>query len=176
MLTWLRIGLTVPVAWLLYEEAYVQALWLFAAAGVTDGLDGYLAKRYGWTSRLGSILDPLADKLLLVSSYVILGVQGHLPWWLVGAIIARDVIILVGALAYHYLIGHVEMAPTLISKSNTVCQILLVLLVVMALATAWLPSVVVQGAIYLVLITTILSGIEYILTWSRRAWRGRSFS
>ena len=77
-----RIVLVVPIEYLLLQQHYVSAMILFFLAGISDGLDGFLAKRFNWTSRLGSVLDPLADKLLLVCTYLVLGWLGHLPWWL----------------------------------------------------------------------------------------------
>ena len=82
LLTLLRLLLTLPIAWLLLSERFAAALWLFAVAGASDALDGFLARRFGWVSRVGSVLDPLADKLLLVTSYVCLGLSQVLPWWL----------------------------------------------------------------------------------------------
>lgn len=169
-----RILLVPLVVWLLMRERFAEALLLFAVAGASDALDGYLAKHFHWTSRLGSILDPLADKLLLVSSYLALGWLGIIPVWLVAAVIVRDALILFGAIAYHYLIGHVEMAPTLVSKINTLAQIVLVLALVMSLSLMPLPPWAITGMIYFVLATTVLSGLDYFRTWTIRALRVRS--
>ena len=89
LLTLLRVVLTLPIAWLLIHGVYGWALWLFALAGVTDGLDGYLARRFGWFSRFGAMLDPLADKLLLVTSYLCLTISGAMPLWLRKSSICR---------------------------------------------------------------------------------------
>lgn len=165
-----RIVLVAPVLWLLLERRFASALALFVVAGASDALDGYLAKHYGWTSRLGAILDPLADKLLMVTCYVALGWLGLLPWWLIAAVIARDVIILGGATVYQMTIARLEIAPSLLSKTNTVCQILLVVAVigeqVVNLSTWWVP-----GLVWLVLFTTLGSGLSYVWVWSRRARR-----
>lgn len=169
-----RILLVLPVVWLLVQEQFEAALLLFAVAGVSDALDGYLAKHFNWTSRLGSILDPLADKALLVSAYLVLGWLNILPVWLVVAVIIRDVLILLGAIAYHYLIGHVEMAPTLASKINTFTQIMLILAVMASLTFFPLDEWIINALIYGVLATTVLSGIDYVRTWSIRAARARS--
>lgn len=165
----IRIGLVVPIIMLLIDERYTAALVLLFVAGASDALDGYLAKRNGWTSRLGSILDPVADKLLLVSSFLVLGWMGHIPLWLVAGIVARDVVILLGATAYHFLIGHYEMAPSWISKANTFAQILLGLTVVLSLSIVSLPEVFIDALVYTVVATTILSGADYVWTWGRRA-------
>ena len=92
----LRIFLSVPVVWMLLEQRFDIALILFAIAGVSDGLDGFLAKHYGWQSRLGGLLDPMADKILLVSSYVSLALLGLIPVWLMLLVILRDLVIVTG--------------------------------------------------------------------------------
>jgi len=163
-----RILLVGPVVWLLLEQRFVSALTLFVIAGLSDALDGYLAKRNGWESRLGSVLDPLADKLLMVCTYLALGWLALLPAWLVAAVIARDLIIVGGAVYYHVRIAHVEMAPTLISKANTLFQILLVFVVMVARIHA-LPVWLVETLVGVVLATTLASGLSYIWIWSRRA-------
>ncbi|MDH5784724.1 MAG: CDP-alcohol phosphatidyltransferase family protein [Chromatiales bacterium] len=165
----LRILLVPPVVILMLGGDFALALLLFAIAGVSDGLDGYLARRFDWRSRLGAILDPLADKLLMVSSYTTMGWLGLLPWWLVVLVLLRDVVIIGGALIYHHLCGYVEMAPTLISKANTVLQIMLVLLVMIIQAGLSLPEFVLTLFIAAVAITTLWSGINYVWEWSRRA-------
>jgi len=165
----LRIMLTVPVVMLLIKERFGEALLLFAVAGASDGLDGYLAKRNGWESRLGSILDPVADKLLLVSSFLALSWLGLLPLWLVIVVLGRDVIILLGAVAYHFLIGDYDLRPTLVSKVNTFCQIVLVLATVLSLSLYPLPEWFLIRLIDVVLATTVLSGIDYVWTWGRYA-------
>lgn len=170
----MRIGLVLPIVMLLIEEYYTTALIMLFVAGASDALDGYLAKRYGWTSRIGSILDPVADKLLLVSSFLVLGWMGHIPLWLVAGIVARDVVILLGAAAYHFLIGHYEMAPSWISKTNTFAQILLGLTVVLSLSIVTLPSVFIDGLVYMVVVTTVMSGADYVWTWGRRALDAKS--
>lgn len=166
----LRIFLVVPVVWLLLEHKYADALILFAIAGISDGLDGYLAKRNNWGTRLGSVLDPIADKLLLVSSYIVLGWLGLVPGWLVFAVLGRDAVIISGALGFHFLIGKYDMSPSMISKTNTAAQIVLVVIVIYAQTMHIIPSLFVEGLIYFVLITTVLSGIDYVMVWGRRAW------
>lgn len=172
----LRIMLTVPVVVLLIEKRFAEALLLFAVAGASDGLDGYLAKRNGWESRLGSILDPVADKLLLVSSFIVLSWLGLLPLWLVLVVLGRDVIILVGALAYHFLIGDYDFRPTIVSKINTFFQIVLVLATVLSLSLYPLPEWFLARLIDIVLATTVLSGLDYVWTWGRSAMRSEKFS
>ncbi|WP_455200377.1 CDP-alcohol phosphatidyltransferase family protein [Kaarinaea lacus] len=165
----LRIALVIPVVYLLLERQFSYALVLFFIAGISDGLDGYLAKRNQWITRLGSILDPLADKLLLVFSYLALGWLGEIPMWLVIGVMARDVIIVVGAISYHELIGEYDMMPTWMSKTNTFFQILLILVVVFSLGAYSLPELFIEALEYIVATTTLVSGINYVWVWGRRA-------
>ena len=130
LITVLRILMVPPFVWLLLAGRHFEALVLFFIAGLSDGLDGFLAKRYGWTSRLGGLLDPLADKLLLVSGFIALGYQGLLPVYLVGLVLLRDLVIVSGAIAYHYRVAPLDADPSWVSKVNTVLQIALVLLVI----------------------------------------------
>lgn len=167
----IRILLVIPVVWSLLKGAYMTALVLFLIAGLSDGLDGFLARRYQWITRLGGFLDPLGDKLLMVCSYLSLGWIGALPDWLVIAVIARDGVIVAGTLAYRWLIADVEAEPILISKINTALQILLVLLVILSLATLADVHMLVKWLMYLVFITTVMSGVSYVLLWGRRAWQ-----
>ena len=171
LLTILRLLLVAPIVVLMVKERYAGALVLFAVAGVSDGLDGYLAKRNGWITRLGSFLDPLADKALLVCSYLALGWNGLLPIWLVALVLSRDLVILAGATAFHFLIGRFDAEPTLLSKTNTFAQIVLVLFVVIDQLVEWATQSVVDSLIYVVAATTIASGIGYVVDWGRRAHR-----
>jgi cardiolipin synthase len=161
--------LVIPVVYLLINQEYNSALVLFAVAGVSDALDGFLAKHFQWQSRLGSILDPLADKLLLVWTFVSLAWVGLIPLWLVLVVFSRDVIIIVGALAFHFLYGEYEMEPTRVSKANTFFQIIFVLTVVFFHgeypALPWL----IESLQYVVVATVIISGLNYMWIWGRKA-------
>jgi cardiolipin synthase len=165
----LRMLLVAPVAWLLIREEYRVTLFLFAFAAATDGLDGFLAKRFGWTSELGKILDPLADKLLLVTVFITLAAIGMAPVWLAAAAVARDVVITVGAIVYKVLFGDPQGRPTAVSKLNTLFQILYVVLVVARGASQAVPDVliIVTGAVAFV--TTVASGIDYVITYTNKA-------
>ncbi|HHJ14755.1 MAG TPA: CDP-alcohol phosphatidyltransferase family protein [Gammaproteobacteria bacterium] len=171
MITVARILLVGPVVWSLWRERYDLALGLFFVAGTSDALDGFLAKHFGWTSRLGALLDPLADKALLVSCYAMLSWNGLLPFWLLALVVARDLVIVSGAVAYNFRVEPLDARPSIISKANTFLQILLVL-AVLALqsfapgAPAWLT-----GLIFAVSISTVWSGLDYVVTWGRRARR-----
>jgi len=172
LITAARVGLVAPVAWMLLNGRYGMALLLFGVAGFSDALDGYLAKRFGWESRLGSLLDPVADKLMLVVSYLALGWQGLVPPWLVAAVILRDLVIVGGAVAYHLLIAPLEGEPTMLSKANTLVQIILVLAVVADQVVMWPPGWVLGVLIWLVAATTLASGVGYVWVWGHRALGG----
>ncbi len=165
----LRIALTVPIVMLLAEARYGETLILFAVAAASDGLDGYLAKTFGWTSELGKVLDPLADKLLLVSVFITLAWIGLVPPWLAAVAVTRDFVIGIGASVYKWLFGPVKGRPTMPSKLNTLVQILFVIAVVWRAAFVQFPEWLVTGLGALMLVTTCVSGIDYIATYIRKA-------
>lgn len=170
LITFLRLLLVPPIVWSLLTGQYGLALILFVIAGVSDALDGFLAKTFNWTSRLGGLLDPIADKLLLVSCYLALTWQGLLPVWLTAVVIGRDLVILTGAILYNALIERVEAAPSVISKINTLSQLLLVVAVLFNYGAQLLPSGWLDLLIHGVFATTLLSGADYVWTWGWRAW------
>jgi cardiolipin synthase len=166
-----RIVLVAPIVIALLEREYLLALALIVTAGGSDALDGYLAKTFAWRSRLGSLLDPAADKLLLTSTFLSLTYLELVPLALAAIVVARDLVIVIGAAAYQFLFGRLEGQPTLSSKLNTACQLSFVLLTIMHAGFVWPPRIalVILGA--LVIATSVVSGLDYVLTWSRRAWR-----
>lgn len=168
----MRIALVLPVVVLMLEGHFEQAIVLFFIAGFSDGLDGYLAKRFDWHTRLGGILDPVADKLLVASAFITLVYTGHVPVWLAALVVLRDVIIVGGATAYNFLVGPVEGEPTRISKLNTALELLYVLLVLSRAAFAWPPQAAVTVLGAGVFVTVVVSGIDYVWSWSRRAQGG----
>ena len=123
-------AILVPVVfWLVVSGRTQAAFMLFLLAGISDAIDGYLAKRYGWQTTLGAYLDPLADKLLIVSIFVAMGVLGKLPSWIVIAVVSRDILILLG-IGLSWLLGRpVPIRPSAVSKANTAAQIVLAALV-----------------------------------------------
>ena len=173
LITGFRFLLVPPVVMLLLNERFDMALILFGVAGLSDGLDGYLAKRNNWTSRLGTLMDPLADKLLLVSCFVTLGWMGWIPLWLVALVVLRDLVIVGGAIVFHMRVERLEAAPSIISKLNTFAQILLVLAVIFSQGIRELPVLWLDIITYSVLATTLWSGLDYVWTWGRRAWNKR---
>ncbi|MGD8483957.1 MAG: CDP-alcohol phosphatidyltransferase family protein [Thioalkalispiraceae bacterium] len=164
----IRIILVWPVVEGLLEGDYEMAWWLFLIAGISDGVDGYLARRFNWRTELGAMLDPIGDKLLMVCSYLVLGWLAQLPLWLVALVIIRDVVIVVGTLVYQRITGDKVIQPLYVSKVNTVVQILLVVAVIYSLAFWVLPGVLIQILIFLTAVTTIVSGTSYVVVWSRK--------
>ena len=165
----LRILLVYPVAHGILQGHYPQVLALFALAAFTDGLDGFLAERFGWHSELGKVLDPLADKLLLVTVFICLSIAGLAPWWLAALVLLRDLVIFFGALTFKWLFGPLRGSPTVASKLNTLCQIAFCLGAVahQAFGLPGESTVVALGA--LVVVSTAVSGIDYVLIYSQRA-------
>lgn len=164
-----RIVLVVPIAYFLWSQNYSVALLLFLVGGLSDGLDGFLARRYSWETDLGVLLDPMGDKLMMLCSYLLLGWHGLLPWWLVVLVIARDFILVFGTLLYRKFIGQAKLKPLFISKLNTVFQILLVLIVMLSQVIN-IHQFIIDSILWLVAVTTIMSGYAYITEWGRRAW------
>lgn len=162
--------LSAPVTvWLILLGEWGFAFALFVAAGLSDGVDGFIAKRFGMTTLVGSYLDPLADKAMLVSVYVALGVRGELPSWLVILVVSRDVLIVGGAVLLLMLSREVTLTPLWVSKFNTAAQIALAIVALGALAfegeafaAAVRPLSLLVGA------TTIASGASYLVQWGRR--------
>lgn len=169
----LRILLVWPIVMALIDARYALALLLILVAGVSDGLDGFLAKRYNWQSRLGGLLDPLADKLLLVSVFVSLSMTGLVPMWLTAVVILRDLVIVSGGVVYQWLVEPVQPEPSVASKINTGIQLLYVLAVI-GNRTSGLPPpefLTIAGAT--VFVTSTVSGLDYVVRWSGRAIRSR---
>jgi len=170
-LTALRMLLVVPLAWLIREGHYNGALLIAAGAGATDALDGLIAKRYGWQSWLGGVLDPLADKLMLLACFLSLGIIGAQPIWITWLVIGRDVVIVAGAVAYHHLVGRLNAQPTPLSKVTTCLQIVYVLAQLLTLTT-WFHVPILTGVLmWATVVATVLSGVQYVVVWSLKARR-----
>jgi cardiolipin synthase (CMP-forming) len=174
LLSILRIALTVPVGWAILEGRYPLALVIFLVAGLTDGLDGFLAKRFSWQSRLGGLLDPAADKLLVVTAFVTLWAAGYVPGWLLATVVLRDLVITIGAGLYRWRVGGFDAEPTFISKLNSFLQMLYVLLTLALLVFGLPPPVMVTLLGWIVLLTTVTSGFDYVIRWSGRARAARA--
>jgi cardiolipin synthase len=168
----MRIALVAPILMLILEGSFGWALALFWLAGFSDGVDGYLAKRFDWHTRLGALLDPVADKLLVAGLFVTLAYTGDIPVWLAATVILRDVVIVVGAAAYNFLVRPVQGEPTRVSKLNTALQLLFLLFVISRAGFGWPEEITLTILGASVLITVVISGVDYVWSWSRRARRG----
>lgn len=166
----IRIALVWPIATALHAEEHFRALALFVIAGLSDGVDGYLAKRFNWTSELGKVLDPLADKLLLVTVFVETAWLGLVPWWLTAAVVARDVLIGLGAITFRVWFGPLRGRPTVFSKINTGMQLLYLAALMVTVALGFPPHEVLDALAIVVFATTVFSGLNYVAVFTRRAW------
>ncbi len=165
----IRILLVVPIAMALAHRMLALCIILFGLAAVSDAADGFLARRFGWQSELGGVLDPIADKALLATLFVTLSFMKLVPLWLMVAVVARDVIIVLGAAAYRVFIGPLTAHPSLVSKINTLCQAGFVLMVVTHEKYSLPPEWIITWLGALVFATVALSGIDYVLVYGRRA-------
>ena len=167
LLTFARLALVPIVAYCIVSRNYAAAATVFLVAALSDLADGYIARRFKLVSRLGALLDPVADKLNMFVTTVALAWQGLLPIWLVIAIVARDIAIVGGVLAYRVIGRRLEMKPSGLSKVNTFFEFSVLLLVLLAAAqfiqsTAWLPPLFV-----VVLATVLASSAQYMWLWMR---------
>ena len=168
-LTTLRLLLAIPLCWMILQQDFEAVLWIAVAAGVSDGLDGWLARSLDATSRYGAIVDPLADKVMLSGAYPSMAAVGLIPWWLALLVIGRDVVIVVGALAFHGLYGRYEMAPTGLGKFSTFLQIVLALVLLAGQVYPVLQHPVVTVLLFVIAGVTALSGVHYVYIWGRKA-------
>lgn len=158
--------LAVPLmVWLILSDRWTAAFWLFVAAGVSDGVDGYIAKQFDAESELGSYLDPIADKVMLVCVYVTLGFQHQIVAWLVILIVSRDALIVGGTLLSQIVERPIKMRPLFISKINTVTQIVLAAVALANLGLGWQEIGQVRALEYTVAATTVASGALYLGQW-----------
>ncbi|MBV1905109.1 MAG: CDP-alcohol phosphatidyltransferase family protein [Pseudomonadales bacterium] len=171
----LRVVLVVPAAYYLWMGQYNHALVVMMIAGVSDAIDGWLARTFEWTSQLGEIIDPIADKLLIGTLFIVLSIKGHIPLWLVSVVVGRDLIILAGAIAYRLTFGKEVFPPTMISKANTAVQLIVLFALLLSLCgipnvSEWAIKIVNPAGVFLVLMLGLASGLDYINTWSRKSW------
>jgi cardiolipin synthase len=164
-----RVVLVWPILVSITRAQYSLTLLLFFIAAASDGLDGYLAKRFNWTSELGKILDPAADKLLLVGVFLVATWYGLIPRWLTIAAVARDVLIPLGALAYRIGWGAVNFRPMISSKINTLFQVLYTLAVVAHAAFGLPPESILEALAVVTFATVLISGGAYVFDFTRRA-------
>jgi cardiolipin synthase len=165
----MRIALILPILALFVSEEFGWALALFSIAGLSDSVDGYIAKKYHWDSRLGAFLDPAGDKLLVAWSFGTLAYLGHIPVWLAVIVILRDVIIVAGSFMYHYLVRRLEGEPTFISKLNTGLDFAFLIFVMSRAGFSWPDDITITIVGAAVLVTVVISGYDYVSSWIRSA-------
>jgi cardiolipin synthase len=158
----------VPLAvWLILKHEMVAAFWLFVAAGVSDAVDGFIAKRFDARTEVGAVLDPVADKALLVTVYITLGLTGRLDDWLVILVVFRDIFIVGGVLVLYVLGSPPAIKPLLVSKLNTALQIVLAGTVLLRAAYGIPGVMVVEALVWAVAASTLASGVAYAWGWVR---------
>ena len=169
LLTLLRMTAAPALILCLTDRNYGLGAMLFLVAAVTDALDGWIAKKFDCVTQLGAILDPIADKMLIITAYIVLSLLGDIPLWLVLIVGFRDLGIVGGYLILQIIRTEMPPQPSILSKLNTVAQIAFVLLV-MVNRISWVSlSEIVAVVLWLVTITTILSGIHYMYRWFIRS-------
>jgi cardiolipin synthase (CMP-forming) len=168
-LTILRLLLALPLGLLILRQDYSMALWVGLIAGVTDALDGFAARRLGYFSQLGAALDPIADKLLILVTFLCLAQVELINWTLAAVVIGRDLIIVGGAIGFRLLVGPFEFGATALSKLNMIVQICFCVLILASQQLPPLPGGLVFAATGAVVLAAIISGLDYVYTWSRKA-------
>lgn len=168
-LTLSRLLLAAPLGLLVLLEQYQWALAVGLLAGLTDALDGLLARRLNARSRFGAALDPIADKVLVTVAFLSFAQGGLIPWYLALAVILRDLVIVSGAACYHWLVGPLEFAATPLSKMNMFVQICFCVLLLLAQIVAWVPPLAITLGSVTVLFIAGASGCDYVIKWSVRA-------
>ena len=164
-----RILLVIPIIRSLWQEQFLLSLLLIIIAGLSDILDGYLAKKNNWRSYLGAVLDPAADKILLVSLFLTLQSMDLIPLWLTLTVITRDLMIVFGLSLYRYFVGVPKPKPTRISKLNTTIQLVFIIFVILAQGVLFPFEIMAMVCGSLVFVTSILSGLDYWIIWSIEA-------
>lgn len=165
----MRIFLIAPIIMLFVYGEFGWALALFVIASLSDGLDGYIAKKYDWNTRLGAFLDPAGDKLLVAWSFGTLAFLGQIPVWLAVIVILRDVLIVAGSFMYHYLVRRLEGDPTVISKLNTGLEFAFLIAVMSKAGFGWPDDITITVLGAAVLVTVVISGYDYVSNWIRSA-------
>ncbi len=168
ILTLLRILMTPVIVYMVLTQQAWWAVILMVIAGVTDMFDGAIARYFNQRTTVGAYLDPLADKILLVSLFVSLFFVGKVPLFIFLAVIFRDAIIILGAIAYEMVTRQLNMEPSLISKATTFIQILYVSLLLLDMATS-IPSVLISITMWAVFVLTCMSGVHYMVIWTQKA-------
>lgn len=169
----LRLAAVPVVAWLILQRQWEAACWLFLAAALSDGLDGFLARALKQTTPLGAALDTVADKALGVVTLVMLTLEDAIPLWVTLAILARDSVIVLGALSYRGLAGHLEIHPTWLGKMHMFAEFALLALVLGSLAKLLAAGVWLDWLFAGVFAIALASGVQYVWIWGAKARRER---
>jgi cardiolipin synthase len=173
LITALRFVLIPVLVLVLIEHRYVEAFALFVVSALSDLADGLIARRWNLRTRLGAIADPLADKLTMLAVTLVLAAQALIPAWLALAIVGRDLLIVSGAVAFHWFVGRVDMAPIRMSKFNTVLEFCVLSALLADAAGAIEVTALLPPLFVLVTVTIVGSGAQYVWVWGRRAWHAR---
>ena len=168
LISLIRLLMAPTVLWLIIRDDWAAAFYIFLVASVSDAVDGFIAKRFGSVTQLGKYLDPIADKVLLVSVYLALGHSNLLPLALVILVVSRDFLIIGGALLLYTLETRFYVQPSMISKVNTFAQLLLAALAMAAAAFGFKIATTLTVMCWLTALTTVLSGTGYLIEWGRR--------
>jgi len=171
MITALRLLMIIPFFYYIIERKYSAALCVFILASLSDGIDGFLARKFQWQTKLGAFGDPLADKLLITVSYITLTYIRQLPLWFTLLMVSRDAIIIMGTGVWYYLFRSIKFTPTLLSKINTVFQLLLVISILYQLSFQLLPAFIIMYLIAITTATTSLSFADYVIRWTIKAYK-----
>jgi cardiolipin synthase (CMP-forming) len=174
IITLLRLAAVPVVAWLILQQRWEAACWLFLAAAVSDGIDGLLARWLDQMTQLGATLDSVADKALGVVTLVMLTQAGAIPFWVTLAVLLRDGIIVLGALSYRGLAGHLEIHPTWLGKTHMFAEFTLLALVLGGLAELLAPDEWLQPLFVTVFSIAVVSGVQYVWIWSAKVRRERA--
>lgn len=171
IITLARLVLIAPFAAFIMHGNYIYAFYVFLCAGISDGLDGWLARHFSWQSEFGGFIDPLADKLLVMTSFLMLGSLGQIPWWLVLLVFARDISISIGVIAWYVFITEkIHFQPTVLSKGNTIMQLLLVTWCLFQLAYGYTDNAFKHMLIILTTFTTAWTYMDYVRIWGKKAY------
>lgn len=164
-LTFARLLATPLIGWLIVTRQMEIAFYVFVCAGITDALDGYLARKMKLLTDMGRIIDPMADKLLLVTTYIMLGIEGYLPWWIVGFVVGRDFLIVL-AYGVSNLFGvRIKPEPVILSKVNTTLQITLAAVALLNSGYLLELNMFITLLLYATAATTVLSWLQYLTLW-----------
>lgn len=170
-MTLMRLFLIMPFLYFLSQQKYVDAFYLFVVAGLTDALDGWLARCFRWQSAFGTLIDPIADKLLIASSFIALAIMGHMPWWLVVLVFLRDLAITLGVYAWYIVMEQRPiLSPTYLSKINTVMQLILVIVCLYEQAFGVLSFSLYFILLVITTLTTTLSFLDYAWIWFKKVY------